>query len=99
MHMLKWENRCFAAGFLIILFCRKYHAISGCNVYLEESVAAYIIVSVLTVFCLFILFLVLSRSLNTTINNLSKIEYLLTSASEFGSERQEIARILQDKDS
>jgi hypothetical protein len=57
---------------------------------------AFLAISLFTLICLFILFLVLSRTLNNTVNNLTKIEYLLTSAREFGSEREEIARIMDE---
>jgi len=57
----------------------------------------FLTISIAAIICLFILFLVLSRTLNNIINQLAKIEYLLTNAFEYGKERLEVERLLAEQ--
>lgn len=59
--------------------------------------ASYLIISAVAVACLFVLFLVLGSALNNIINQLAKVEYLLTATYEYGKERMEIQRMLSEQ--
>jgi cell division protein FtsX len=55
----------------------------------------YFILSGLTLFGLFILFLVMSKTMNNIVNQLLKIEYALQKEVEFKKEEKEIKRIIK----
>ena len=57
----------------------------------------YYIISSLFLFALFIMFLVISKTLNGVINQLMKIEYLVTRENEYYSEGLEIRQMMVDK--
>jgi low affinity Fe/Cu permease len=59
--------------------------------------AAYYVVSIAAVVGLFALFLVIGKTLNSAINYLAKIEYLLTSALEYRRERIAIQHLLEEE--
>jgi len=56
----------------------------------------YYILSGITLFGLFVLFLVLSKTLNGIINQIVKIEYMLQKECEFNKEEKEIRRMIED---
>ncbi len=56
----------------------------------------YYILSGITLFGLFILFLVLSKTLNGIINQILKIEYMLQKECEFKKEEKEIRRMIAE---
>jgi hypothetical protein len=56
-----------------------------------------LIISVLTFFCIFILFLVLSRTLNNILNYLVKMEYLLRKEIDLRKERKIIEQLLEEE--
>lgn len=56
----------------------------------------YYILSGITLFGLFILFLVLSKTLNGIINQIVKIEYMLQKECEFRKEEKEIRRMIAE---
>ncbi len=55
----------------------------------------YYILSGITLFGLFILFLVMSKTLNGVINQLLKIEYMLQKESEYKREEKEIQLMIE----
>lgn len=55
----------------------------------------YYILSGITLFGLFVLFLVLSKTLNGIINQFLKIEYMLQKECEFKKEEKEIQMMIQ----
>lgn len=57
---------------------------------------SYYIVAVTTCFFLFIVFLVLSKTLNSIINELIKVEYMLQKEYEYKKEEVEISRMIED---
>ena len=57
----------------------------------------YYILSGITLFGLFVLFLVLSKTMNSIINHLLKLEYLFQKEFEFRKEEKEIKRMIQEK--
>ena len=57
----------------------------------------YYILSSITLFGLFVLFLVLSKTMNGIINQLSKLEYMFQKEFEFRREEKEIKRMIQEK--
>jgi hypothetical protein len=63
----------------------------------DFTMTACLVVSIATILCLFILFLVVSRTLNNIINQLVKMQYLVTSAVEYGKEHSEIERMLSEQ--
>jgi Tfp pilus assembly protein PilN len=54
------------------------------------------IVSGLTLIGIFILFLVISRTLNSIINHLTKIEFLVRQERDYAQELEEIKRMLAE---
>lgn len=54
------------------------------------------IVSAFTLFMIFALFLVLSKTLNNIVNLLAKIEYLVGKESEYRKEAMEVKRLLDE---
>ncbi len=56
----------------------------------------YYILSGLTLFALFVLFLVLSKTLNGVVNQLLKMEFMLEKECEFKDEECEIRRMIQE---
>ncbi|MFW5774830.1 MAG: hypothetical protein ACOCW2_00955 [Chitinivibrionales bacterium] len=54
----------------------------------------YYVISAGTLFGMFILFLVLSKTLNNIINQLSKMEYLVQSEYDYQKELEEIKEML-----
>ena len=56
----------------------------------------YYILSGITLFGLFILFLVLSKTLNGIINQILKIEYMLQKECEYKKEEKEIRRMIAE---
>ena len=57
----------------------------------------YYILSGITLFGLFVLFLVLSKTMNSIINQLLKLEYMFQKEFEFRKEEKEIKRMIQEK--
>lgn len=57
----------------------------------------YYILSGVTIFGLFVLFLVLSKTLNGIINQLLKLEYMLQKECEFKKEEKEIQRMMRER--
>ena len=57
----------------------------------------YYIISGVTLFCIFVLFLVVSKSMNGIINQLLKLEYMFQKEFEFRKEEKEIKRMIQEK--
>jgi hypothetical protein len=57
---------------------------------------SYYIVSIATCFFLFIVFLVLSKTLNGIVNELIKIEYMLQKEYEYKKEIEDINRMIED---
>jgi hypothetical protein len=55
---------------------------------------AHYTVLAITAFCMFALFLVLTRTLNSIINQFSKVEYLVRNAYEYKKERLDIQQML-----
>ncbi len=53
------------------------------------------LIAVAAFFGIFVLFLVLSRTLNTTINHLIKLHYLLQKELDIKNEQMEIAQLLE----
>ena len=58
---------------------------------------AYYIISGVTLFGIFVLFLVVSKSMNSIINQLLKLEYMFQKELEFRKEEKEIKRMIQEK--
>lgn len=56
----------------------------------------YYILSGITLFGLFVLFLVLSKTLNGIINQILKIEYMLQKECEFKKEEKEIRHMIAE---
>ena len=56
----------------------------------------YYILSGITLFGLFVLFLVLSKTLNGIINQILKIEYMLQKECEYKKEEKEIRRMIAE---
>ena len=56
----------------------------------------FYLLSGITLFGLFILFLVLSKTINGIINQLVKIEYMLQKECEFKKEEKEIRRMIAE---
>jgi len=73
--------------------CKTPRAVSA----KEFRMAAYYVVSIAAVVGLFALFLVIGKTLNSAINYLAKIEYLLTSALEYRRERIAIQHLLEEE--
>jgi len=57
----------------------------------------YYIISGVTLFGIFVLFLVVSKSMNSIINQLLKLEYMFQKEFEFRKEEKEIKRMIQEK--
>jgi uncharacterized protein (DUF3084 family) len=57
----------------------------------------YYVISAVTLAGLFILFLVLGKTLNNVINQLLKLEYMLQKELEFRQEEKEITRLIDEK--
>lgn len=57
----------------------------------------YYILSGITLFGLFVLFLVLSKTMNSIINHLLRLEYMFQKEFEFRKEEKEIKLMLQEK--
>ena len=57
----------------------------------------YYILSGITLFGLFVLFLVVSKTMNTIINHLIKLEYMFQKEFEFRKEEKEIKRMIQER--
>lgn len=58
---------------------------------------AYYVISGVTLFGIFVLFLVVSKSMNSIINQLLKLEYMFQKEFEFRKEEKEIKRMIQEK--
>jgi len=54
-------------------------------------------IAIATFVCMFILFLVIARSLNHMVNQLTKLEYILRKDFEYKKEAQEIQRIIAEQ--
>ena len=57
---------------------------------------SYYIVAITTCLFLFIVFLVLSKTLNGIVNELIKIEYMLQKEYEFKKEVEDISKMIED---
>jgi len=57
----------------------------------------YYILSGITLFGFFVLFLVVSKTMNTIINHLIKLEYMFQKEFEFRKEEKEIKRMIQER--
>jgi hypothetical protein len=57
----------------------------------------YIVLTSVTLFMIFILFLVIGRTMNSIINMLIKTEYLLQKENDLKSEALEVRRILTEQ--
>lgn len=57
----------------------------------------YYVISGVTLFGIFVLFLVVSKSMNGIINQLLKLEFMFQKEFEFRKEEKEIKRMIQEK--
>jgi hypothetical protein len=70
------------------------------DIYLElrsDTMVGYLVLSCVTLFLLFILFLVIGRTMNSIINLLIKTEYLLQKEHELKKEALDVRRMMEDQ--
>jgi hypothetical protein len=58
----------------------------------------YFIISICAFFGIFIFFLVISKTLNNIVNQMTKLEFLLSKELDYRKEAQEIKRIFAEKE-
>jgi hypothetical protein len=69
---------------------------TGCIIKTGSFMAGHLILAVTTLFVIFILFLVISRTINNMINLLIKIHYLMEKELELKKEALEVRLILME---